>query len=113
MPCHDLMPVEGYRHKEVKERLDKVTRLLCDLCKEIDDCGDTFYFGDELLEWWEDHRINDMKCLAEESQAQWAKSHVHFFERPLTTDTVEYIKCSDPKCRSIMIFNTHVLEANK
>lgn len=67
MPCTD--GGVSYTHyadnPETKKRLDRVTRLLCGLCKRIEAQGhggdDLITVDQELVEWWENHKILDAK----------------------------------------------------
>ena len=73
MPCTDGGPTSySYENPETKRRLDHVTRLLCTLCKRLENIGRpvdgkivniNFIFSDdsELSEWWENHKILDRK----------------------------------------------------
>lgn len=58
MPCRDGgPPIEV----EYKERLDKVTRLLCELCGTLEASGANTkkLFTRELSAWWEVHKKAD------------------------------------------------------
>ncbi len=73
MGCSDSgMPPSGWSYhddqeiKKLKERLDKVTRLLCEACKWIDNTlKDESYefegqgFSSELIAWWREHQKAD------------------------------------------------------
>jgi hypothetical protein len=72
MPCRDYATDDIWMHgdtekRELKERLDKVTRLLCFVMDNIDDHQG---YGTRLLEtdsdvqkelesWWEEHKQKD------------------------------------------------------
>lgn len=62
MPCSD----GGPNYEEVVEkqrRLDKVTRMLCGICRRVNKSGyDTLISNDaELTAWWSDHQAEDRK----------------------------------------------------
>lgn len=68
MPCSD-----GGRYcsddPELREKLDKVTRLLCGLCGRLIDAGKEGYIhkNKELSEWWEEHQRIDAARLRMEA----------------------------------------------
>jgi len=62
MPCTDGGP--NYSdNPETTRRLNKVTRMLCSLCRRINKSGrDTLITQDaELTAWWSDHQEMDRK----------------------------------------------------
>lgn len=71
MPCADPDPHRTER--EIQARLDKVTRMLCDLCTNLD----TLDYGiaetcrmpiNGLSEWWEAHKQRDkIRVIHEEN----------------------------------------------
>lgn len=72
MPCRDEGAYDSYG-AEQKEKLDKVTRLLCALCKHIEDYeGVGIYISNvengELKTWWEAHKKADAKRETEEAE---------------------------------------------
>lgn len=60
MPCSDGGP-SYYDDTETKKRLDKVTRLLCGLCRRLTDRSRKFHITDdaELAKWWDNHQEQD------------------------------------------------------
>lgn len=68
MPCSDGGPIRSvsdYEYDQVKKRLDKATRLLCELLTgfyESKEDGEFFDFvnnNNELQKWWKDHQKSD------------------------------------------------------
>lgn len=58
MPCVD--PRIEMNVKVVQERLDLVTRLLCEVCGRLEDAGSPLLkLNDELDEWWTAHKELD------------------------------------------------------
>jgi hypothetical protein len=66
MPCRcdDLIEAD---HRARDLELDKVTRMLCELCAKTKEKD----MSKELLVWWHEHVEADRKRLAEE--ARWAQ----------------------------------------
>ncbi len=65
MPCHDggYEPrgrVEYRDNPETKERLDRATRILCEVLKQMTHKEITLQ-SDELQVWWAKHQIEDRK----------------------------------------------------
>lgn len=60
MPCHDSREAEDNRR--CKERLDRATRLLCQVMRE----GRPVRISMELRDWWAEHRLDDAERLARE-----------------------------------------------
>lgn len=50
---------EYYEKIKIKEELDKVTRLLCTVCKSIESQEFSTKDSNELQEWWEAHKQLD------------------------------------------------------
>lgn len=69
MPCRDGGPTDYEETVEKQRRLDKVTRMLCGLCRRVNKSGrDTLITYDaELTAWWADHQAEDRKREAEEA----------------------------------------------
>lgn len=77
MPCNDGVGpeyVDSYQRRIDQRRIDKLTRMLCSVCKEIDDLfdaeeGKTFIKGIKgLSEWWEEHKQIDAQRLETERE---------------------------------------------
>ena len=62
MPCSDGGP-SYQENPETKDRLDKVTRLLCGLCRRLTNRGRAFHITDdaELAKWWAAHQEEDRR----------------------------------------------------
>ena len=62
MPCQDHGPYETvYKDSpEIKERLDRATRLLCSLCKVMSH-DEMTHQTNELQVWWAKHQVEDHK----------------------------------------------------
>jgi hypothetical protein len=61
MPCYDP---QNYRNDpELKNQVDKLTRMLCRVCRNIEEisCQDDelLHCDGELSAWWQDHQIID------------------------------------------------------
>ncbi len=76
MPCSDGgyhdSPVQYRDNPEVKERLDRATRLLCSLCKLMSH-DEMTHQTSELQVWWAKHQVEDQKREAAEIKAQVKK----------------------------------------
>lgn len=59
MPCRD----EGRYDNDTKDRLDKVTRMLCRLCSLVPPC----LLDVETGIWWEAHQRTDTERAAREA----------------------------------------------
>jgi hypothetical protein len=68
MPCRDYDDRDYTWEYQVK--LDKVTRLLCELCKKIEgtDFDECISRNRELKEWWEDHKKKDRERIKLENR---------------------------------------------
>ena len=75
MPCYDGRDEEAQaaENQELKERLDLVTRLLCDLCTSqergkghIKYCYEKLHPQGDLFFWWEAHKEADRRRLQRE-----------------------------------------------
>jgi len=69
MPCYYTGSAEGDALLAADEsinkaRLDrlKLTRLLCDICKTLDECNGSFLMSKELKSWWKKHSKQDKKA---------------------------------------------------
>ncbi len=68
MPCYDSrdpkqyhgVQIERLNHEiqNLQKRNDKLARLLCELCNEVDGLPGVFFKG-ELAKWWEEHQELD------------------------------------------------------
>lgn len=65
MPCRDGGPSYGYE-REQQERLDTVTRLLCETCQMLEDHDELSYLSQETRDWWEEHKLEDEEREKEE-----------------------------------------------
>lgn len=54
MPCHGPSTEELQRAE-----INRLTNLLCTVCKFIAGNGEMWMFPDELGKWWEQHKIRD------------------------------------------------------
>ena len=88
MPCQDDYPSHTveYRDKpETKKRLDLVTRLLCALCKKLENTGYPNYIAavekGELATWWKTHKKIDAAREAREVKQKAAKAKKEQEER--------------------------------
>jgi len=77
MPCRDdgLIEAAAARHaEEQKERLDLVTRLLCELCTSLDDVVDRdvrdALVSPELDQWLTRHKAEDAERRRKEEEAR-------------------------------------------
>lgn len=59
MPCHDPRPAEDY--DAAVEKCDKLTRLLCEACRELRSNGLIHRLGSELRSWWAIHEEDDAR----------------------------------------------------
>lgn len=72
MPCYDPRGADAIH--VTKERLDLVTRLLCDLCKTLERgshikiCYELLRPSTELSRWWEEHKRLDAERIACEAK---------------------------------------------
>lgn len=60
MPCTHTGSLDGDKIEALTEELDKTTRLLCELCRQVYPVH-RIVMSVELLEWWFKHRIEDGK----------------------------------------------------
>ena len=68
MPCRSDYPDIDYEAQNRKRELDKVTRLLCGLCKNVESQGGNVGdFDSELAVWWKEHQEADRKREAKEA----------------------------------------------
>ena len=85
MPCRDDSPIgscwpDEQKFNEAKKRLDKVTSMLCALCRKIEDVE---LLGNEhalvglippdIMQWWEQHKKDDEKRIAAEEKKKEAE----------------------------------------
>jgi len=63
MPCYDPRNTYDFGRQEVKYEIDKLTRMLCGVCTQIEKSGDMYpiYNTPELGQWWKEHKILDKK----------------------------------------------------
>lgn len=71
MPCRDDRN-DCYENPETRRRLDKVTRLLCGLCRKITKRGfmtriEFIDDNEELKIWWEEHQEADLRRIEREN----------------------------------------------
>jgi len=61
MPCTFTGSLEGDRALFLREDLDKLTSLLCDLCKRLEKKGrsDIIAANPRLTKWWKLHKKFD------------------------------------------------------
>lgn len=57
MPCSDS---QYYSDLHTQEKMDKLTRLLCEACKLLDNKSLTTNMSDELREWHINHTWDDL-----------------------------------------------------
>lgn len=74
MPCKDEY-VEAENRRNVNEKINKLTRMLCWLCSRLN--GNNALLiqsNEELRKWWEDHQnadaIREARELAEKTKAE-------------------------------------------
>lgn len=60
MPCYDVRNSYDFGKQEAKHEIDNLTRMLCGLCREIDN---PHYINEVpgLREWWREHQKWDKK----------------------------------------------------
>lgn len=58
MPCSDS---RSYDDTLIKEKIDKLTRMLCLACKIIEEEWTRMpeWIDDELATWWDEHKVID------------------------------------------------------
>jgi hypothetical protein len=69
MPCQSFDPETGEEagvseRRKAKEKLDKLTRMLCLTCQRLEEAGFEFsgdFGSDELGTWWEEHQKQDAR----------------------------------------------------
>lgn len=66
MPCRS--GYEDERPINLRPELDRVTRLLCGVMKVIEEKEMFTYVTDETFIWWQQHKIEDAKRIAEENK---------------------------------------------
>jgi hypothetical protein len=71
MPCYDSGQgqdhASGGEVRQLRERLDDVTNLLCALCRGQEERGQPM--APELADWWARHKADDERRRARESEA--------------------------------------------
>jgi hypothetical protein len=75
MPCQDYGRPSYIDNPETKQRLDHVTRLLCEVMTKIDrEYNDQLFFHavDGLEQWWTEHQEQDRKRKDREDQEKAA-----------------------------------------
>lgn len=65
MPCEYESPLD--RERRQRNELDKLTRMLCETCKQATRTGITL--RPEVRAWWEQHQKADARRLEEEAEA--------------------------------------------
>lgn len=67
MPCYDHRNEPSYVRAEVtaeyRDKINKLTRLLCELCQ----CSEPDNWSPELNAWWKEHRKLDKRHEAEDA----------------------------------------------
>ncbi len=82
MPCRDYNEGFSYESPKTQEKLDKVTRLLCGLCRKIEKSKNiqvkallySTSADEELGEWWKEHQEQDRKRLKAEQEQERKKN---------------------------------------
>lgn len=70
MPCQDYGPEPTIRYRtspEVKDRLDRATRLLCSLLSPMT-TEEVLQLSDEMQVWWAKHQVEDMRREAADAE---------------------------------------------
>ena len=71
MPCRDNWSDPHEPCRRASDRLDFVTRLLCELCTSLEKEKDgKKLFSKELSLWWSEHQRNDAARKRENEQAE-------------------------------------------
>lgn len=68
MPCHDYSEEE--RREQLRQRLDKVTAMLCRVCRIIQNSRHWLQMDSEIVAWYEQHMKEDAERLRKETQDQ-------------------------------------------
>lgn len=69
MPCRDYVTEQDHT-VDLRDRLDKATRLLCEILREH---RDSLNLSDEASEWWRQHEAADARRVAEDRRQLCAK----------------------------------------
>lgn len=84
MPCRDDGPPVTYETiNDYKERLDKTTRLLCELARKVDTDDFNTPLTVEMVEWLKEHKEADRKRVEKELSSK--KSQVKGFRQHLAS----------------------------
>ncbi len=67
MPCSDP-GADAYENKQLRERLNKVTRYLCTVCNYLEKRYGCVPSHD-VQAWWDQHKKDDQKRLAKEAES--------------------------------------------
>jgi hypothetical protein len=67
MPCRDSAWDDHEFHQEEKKKIDKLTRMLCELLTFYENEGKV-YLTIEMKEWWEAHKRLDLQRIAHEER---------------------------------------------
>lgn len=82
MPCRDYGRDETTQSnkdktmktsKADKEKIDKLTNLLCYACKSIDNLGVDYVYSKELRNWWYAHKEQDNQRIKDAKKTALAK----------------------------------------
>lgn len=82
MPCYDVRDEPAYVAREYQQKVDKLTRLLCEACTVLEDkCSAASvnypelkdHVSDELGQWWDAHQEMDRKRKAAEAKSKAAR----------------------------------------
>jgi hypothetical protein len=56
--------------KSIRDKIDKLTRMLCGMCKRFDAAGYGPSFEKEVADWWKEHQEADRKREEKERRAK-------------------------------------------
>ena len=59
MPCRGPDSDPGYTERQLRGEVDKVTKLLCDVCEMLEEGKSTKLGATELGDWWRSHQKLD------------------------------------------------------
>jgi hypothetical protein len=104
MPCRD----DGYpcdndseatarsrdvTFKQMQNKIDKLTRMLCDVLGKRDK-GETFFLSTETEKWWEEYKFLDKQRLAMELKVKEEKRLLESAISKLSPDEVAALRKS-------------------
>ena len=69
MPCYDERSSPGYIYKENREKIDKLTRMLCTVLSSLPSTQ-VKSLNKEINDWWAKHQEWDRRRLATEAEAR-------------------------------------------